>query len=774
MKDIEKLACWEFFSCFKVLCPNHGKQQLECWLVAQTNPSTQGKEHFFQKLPRCLDCTYFQEKGKRYTAGWNNFLAVQLHKYNKQVLEQLYQKEESFVDILNRIPDGLFTTDQEWRITYFNPAAEKITGFSAQDALGMYCNDVFKSHICETKCALKKAIEQGRDINNWETTITNLDQESTPVICSTSAFLDSKGQFTGGVEIFKDITELHRLRQQVSRREKKYSRIFEGSNDMLYTTNEQDEILEVNQAGVDMLGYSCKDELLHIGSANKLYYRIKDRKKFLELINRDGYVKDLEVDFARKDGSPVRVLISSRRYINPENKLIEYEGIIKDITYRKQTEEVLKQRNWELSILNSIAVALNLTMDLDHILMVTLKNILKVLRLKNGALFLIDREKQEVNLKVSQGAEFQAPQKRTEIYFKDKLLEKHLLFEDVELNSEPAFPAFKVALKAEDDQSLLWLSCFLITFKGNAVGFFALDLPEERSLNHHELHLLGSLGNYLGGAIVNVKLMETIRAHRQELSRLTKELFRSQEEERRRIARELHDETGQSLTAMKLSLERLEQDILLKGEDVQEEINRLSSDTVLPKDLSEKLHQLNASVDLKKTQLNGDIEEIRKTVARTSSEIRRLSYNLHPTLLQDLGLEPALNLYFKDRVNCSLLDIKFQMVGFERRLDTDIETVFYRLAQEALNNTLKHSGAEHFRLSIVKSYPRIIFLAVDDGLGFDLNKIDCEKRGMGLLGMRERVYHLGGNFQLRSEIGKGTKIRVEIPVAEGSSHDQED
>ena len=771
MNDIERFACWEYFSCSKVFCPNYGKQRTRCWLVPQTNPKTMGKEHFFQKLPRCLDCSYFRENGKRYPTGWNHFLADQLQNYNKQVLEQLYQKEESFVEILNRIPDGLFTTDHEWRITYFNPAAEKITGFSAQDAIGMYCKDVFKSHTCETDCALKKAIEKGIDINNWETVLTNLDNEEIPVICSTSAFQNSKGQVTGGVEIFKDVTELQRLQQKIIRREKKYSRIFEGSNDMLYTTNEQDEILEVNQAGVEMLGYRSKEELINIGSANNLYYRLKDRQKFLELINRDGYVKDFEVDFVRKNGSPIRVLISSRRYVNPESGLVEYEGIIKDITYRKQTEQVLKQRNWELSILNSIAVALNLTMDLEYILMVTLRNVLKVLRLDKGALFLIDRENNEFKLQVSQGTQYEYCSE-PKIFFKDRLLEKHLLFEDVELNPEPTFPSFKVGLSAKEDGALNWLTCFLITFKGEAVGFFALDLPAGRELNHHELHLLGSLGNYLGGAIANVKLMETIRSHRQELSRLTKELFRSQEEERRRIARELHDETGQSLTAMKLGLERLERDILLKGKDLQEEITEFSAERQLSESLTESLKQLKDSVEFKKTQLKKEMEEIRKMVARTSSEIRRLSYNLHPTLLQDLGLEPALNLYFKDIRHRSLLDIDFQMVGFDQRLEPDIETVFYRLTQEALNNTLKHSGAERFRLSIIKSYPRAIFMAVDDGVGFDVNKIEDEKRGLGLLGMRERVYHLGGKFNLRSEPGNGTKIRIEIPVSEGQADDK--
>jgi PAS domain S-box-containing protein len=653
-----------------------------------------------------------------------------VHKYNFKALERIYHKEESFVEILNRIPDGLFTTDEEYRITFFNPAAEKITGFSAYDAVGMYCKDVFKNPICETDCALRRAVADGGDIHNRNYVITNIDGKEIPIICSTSAFRDSEGRITGGIEVFKDITELKRLQEEIVRREKKYRRIFEGSHDMIYTTNLPGVLLDVNQAGVDLLGYRNKEDLLGMGSARSLYLNPKDRDKFLFEINRKGYVKDFEVDFKKGDGTPIHVLISSRRYKNPETGDIEYEGIIKDITRRKHQETVIKQRNLELSILNSIALTLNLTMDLNNILMVTLKHILKVLRLKRGAIFLIDPEEETARLQVRYGLPVQDPSYANDVIFRDKVLMKHLLSGDMRVRPEPSFPGFHVSYKTKRGMKDRWLSCFLITFKGRAVGFFGLDIPPSRQLSPHEIHLLGSLGNYLGGAIENTQLIETVRLHRQELSRLTEKLFETQEEERRRIARELHDEAGQALTAINLGLERLEE-----------------------------------KVSPSEDGLKQDIEEIRNMVHRTSTEIRRLSYSLHPTLLSDLGLEPALNLYFKDVKNHSDLDIDFHMVGFDHRPDVDTETVLYRFSQEALTNTLKHSGAKHFRLSIIKSYPKIIFLAEDDGMGFDGRIRGGDERSLGLLGMRERASLLGGNFQVHGRPGEGTRIRIEIPLA---------
>ncbi len=734
-RKVKKPQCWVLLSCSKVLCPMHGKQATECWLIPKTHCTNLVQDDFFQKLSACLSCSYFKEQGEIHPSGWSYFISDQIQKYNSKALEHLYQKEESFVEILNRIPDGLFTTDHEWRITYFNPAAEKITGFSADDAVGMYCKDVFKNSICESDCALKHAIAEGRDIHNREYEITSIEGKKIPIICSTSAFRDNAGRVAGGLEIFKDISELKRLQEEVAKREKKYRRIFEGSHDMIYTTNQQGQILDINQAGVEMLNFPSKEEMLRTISARNLYRNTLDRDRFLAAINRRGQVKDYEVEFKKHDGAAMHALISSRRYQNPETGDVEFEGIIKDITHRKRTEEALKQRNRELSILNSIAVALNHNMALNLILQETLKNVLKVLELNRGAIFLINRQQEKTEVIAKFGFKVESADDALPVIFKDPLLSKSLLEDEMVLKPEPIFPTFKTHFQTKGQKFSPWLTCFLITFKGKGVGFFGLDIPASRRLSQYEFHLMGSLGNFLGGAIVNAQMRDTIRSHRQELRQLTGKLFQSQEEERRRIARELHDESGQSLTAVKLALERLEHNLPSQEKDLRKEIG-----------------------------------EIIMMVRRTSSEIRHLSYHLHPTLLSDLGLEPALDLYFKEIKNHTGLNVEFSIVGFDHRLDVDMETVFYRFSQEALTNALKHSGSDNFRLSIIKSYPKIIFRAEDDGIGFDTQIIGKDQRSLGLLGMRERTSLLGGTFQLRSQPGEGTRIRIEIPFAESLSH----
>ncbi len=726
----EGQSCWQFFNCFKILCNAHGNSDSACWLVPQTHCRNYIHDDFFEKISTCLACEYFKQKGTAHPQGLNFFIADQLRNFSKKSFEQQFQKEESFVEILNRIPDGLFTFDKDWRINYFNPAAEQITGFYAEDAVGMYCDDVFKiTGAGGAGNALRLAINECVDVHNQEYEIINIEGKKLPVICSTSAFKNSQGEVTGGLEIFKDISQLKKLQGEVVKRERKYRRIFEGGHDMIFISNREGRLLDVNQAGVEMLGFNSKEEMLGLESARQLYADPEDRDKVIALLNRDGSLKDLELDFARADGKSIHALMSSRSYEDPETGEVQYEGIIKDITRRKETEQLIQKRNRELSILNSIAVAINHSMGLDNILKITLRRVLSIMMLTLGGIFLINRTERATVLGAGEGLPEVKKGEEVKLIFKDRLLQEYLIESDPELMPEASFPYFQAGYSYDHDQATLWLSCHLIISKGRPVGFFAFVLPADKIMDYQELHLLGSLGNFLGNAIENAQMMETIRRNRYDLQRLTEKLFQSQEDERRRLARELHDEAGQSLTAVKLGLDNLEQKIPESDKAVREILSTT-----------------------------------RKMLVRTSSEIRRLAYHLHPTLLTDLGLEPALKLYFKDIETHTGLNIEFQMVGFNGRLEKDLETSLYRFSQEAMTNTLKHSGAERFKVKIIKSFPKLIFIAEDDGVGFDEKSATLDKKSLGLLGMRERVQLLGGTLLVKGCLGHGARIRIEIPM----------
>ncbi|HEX7621587.1 MAG TPA: sensor histidine kinase [Anaerolineales bacterium] len=213
-------------------------------------------------------------------------------------------------------------------------------------------------------------------------------------------------------------------------------------------------------------------------------------------------------------------------------------------------------------------------------------------------------------------------------------------------------------------------------------------------------------------------------ALRRELLRHT---VRAQEEERSRIARELHDETSQVLTAFSLELATL-RTVICDRAEVNNLVDRLQS---LSKQMSQGLY--------------------------------RLVHDLRPAQLDDLGLISALE-YLKDDSVSSGLDVAIDIQGKARRLDSVIETVLFRVAQEALHNIVRHAQVGRARILLVYQSQEITLKVEDSGAGFNPVQPFAPPRGWGLAGMRERIESVGGQLNIESEPGKGTIVEVAVPV----------
>lgn len=203
---------------------------------------------------------------------------------------------------------------------------------------------------------------------------------------------------------------------------------------------------------------------------------------------------------------------------------------------------------------------------------------------------------------------------------------------------------------------------------------------------------------------------------------LLRQMMSAQEGERKKIARELHDETSQELTALVMGLE--------------------AARKTCPAEMTPRIDQLKA------------------LAVRSLEGIHRLMLDLRPSVLDDLGLQSAIRWYAENRLEPLGMDVAVEVRGTERRLPPDVETAVFRVTQEAVNNACQH--AEAARASIVVEFrPRAITVQIeDDGVGFDV----ASKRGMGMMGMRERIALLGGRFEVDSAPGKGTRIAWEVPL----------
>lgn len=723
--------CWRQLGCKKGMCPAYDQRDNPCWRLPNT--LLRGHHEFddAHRLEQCLICPVFRRNAEDDPRGWNHFVADELKYLTQGVLKDAFQKKKDALRILDNLPDGLCTMDKEGRVNYMNAAAERITGIPASHAMGMHCKEIFNTTTCQHAPAGKNVSPIEGSVYNKEFVVTTLDGRILFLISSISVLRDYSGNVIGGVQVFRDISDRKHLEDDLRISENKYRRIFEGSKDLIFVASGAGAIRDINQAGVELLGYQTKADIIALGSIESIHDNPMHWQVFKKQAARHGFVKDFEASFKRKDGTRMHCLLSGNEIRNEEGEIQGYEGIAKDVTARMDAIRDLQKRHRELSLLNSVAVAMNASQELEDVLIIALKNVLSVLNLAAGGIFLIDHEMGRFLLKVQKGLCPVGHHDAYNLRLRDRSLMEALLKKDLLLNPEPNYPPFQATFQWEEAERPVPLQCFLITAKEKASGFLALSMPSNRTLTEQDFHLLGSLGNFLGGAIENSCLLHTIRKHREELRILTARLFQSQEIERRRIARELHDEAGQALTGIHFALENIHKELPAGMESIQE-----------------------------------GIAEVKQQVHSTYQEMRRMSYLLHPALLTDLGLEPALENYLAGIGRHTSLRIDLKMVGFDTRLEPEIETVLYRLTQEALTNTLKHAEASHFRVSIVKGYPNIILTAEDDGVGFDCRDKEMRKSSLGLLSMRERAAMLGGRFSLRSAKGAGTRLRIEIPLQE--------
>ena len=266
-----------------------------------------------------------------------------------------------------------------------------------------------------------------------------------------------------------------------------------------------------------------------------------------------------------------------------------------------------------------------------------------------------------------------------------------------------------------------------ISVKQKMLGTLIMLYTEATELTPQQQQLISGICNQLGTALQNSQLWEELRYKEQLRAQLLNKVVSAQEEERRRISRELHDETGQALTSLLIQFK------ITENCDDLEDI---------------KTH----------------LEDMRLRTAQTLQEIRRLAADLRPAALDDLGLISALEGYIYEfsRKTNTVVDFQPQQVG-QDRLPHEVEILLYRVIQELLTNTARHANATRIEVALTYENGRIGVVVSDNGQGFDPAKVlNAENRSLGILGMRERVELLGGQFKLTSVPGKGTKIHVEL------------
>jgi PAS domain S-box-containing protein len=413
-----------------------------------------------------------------------------------------------------------------------------------------------------------------------------------------------------------------------------------------------------------------------------------------------------------------------------QGNIIAVTELMRDVTDAKKLELEVAEAHRYLSAMNAVAGVVNQSLELDTVLSSALDKTLQIMRQDTGGILLIDQTSQMLCYRVHQGLPKESVRAvccRLGEGISGKVAQTGEPIVIADISTDPR--AAQIDVIAKD--GLRSLASVPLRSKERILGVINIASRDACGFSDRDIQLLESVATQIAIAIENAKLHQQVQRQDESRGELLREIFSIQEEERRRIARELHDETSQTLAILAASLEAVA-DLLPAGSDeVKTKLGKLQS----------------LSINI----LDG---------------IHKLIYELRPTLLDDLGLVAAIRWLAENNLKAAGVALQFRIIGQERRLSSQLETTLFRVVQETIYNIAKHARAKKASVQLRFKRDSVIVKVKDDGRGFDVNEAISSKerpRGLGLLGMKERVELFNGSFSIRScPDGGGTEIDIQI------------
>jgi signal transduction histidine kinase len=443
-------------------------------------------------------------------------------------------------------------------------------------------------------------------------------------------------------------------------------------------------------------------------------------------LGTETYLKIIAYPFNDRQGD-IRAIIELRR----------------DVTAESELELQMLRRQGRLTALNQISEAVSGLNDLDAVLDIALDNVLKIMNGTIGGILLMDREPGVLYYRTQRGFSSESIED-VRIPIGDGVAGsvartgEPILLEDISKDSRTVY------LDIVDAEGLKGFISIPLKSKDEVLGVMNIASREKGQFGQEDLSLLTSIGHYLGTAIEQASLYQRLSRINERYRALLKHALTAQEDERKRVARELHDETSQALTSLTLSLQASIQMAQMKGIDEPDFIARLK-----------KAHSY---------------------AVHAGTEIVKLMKELRPTLLDELGLPAAIHRYAKDTLEAAGINVEMEFVGTDERLPMEIEVTFFRVAQGLMGNIMEHSGAHNVNIRLESTSNECVLTVRDDGKGFNVNKltgVEPSGRGAGLFTMRERLRLLGGTGYVESTPGHGTKVTARAPLTRNTVNEQD-
>ena len=654
----------------------------------------------------------------------------------KQAEEALQQSEERFALFMQHLPGLAWIKDLQGRYVYANAAAEKAFGASQEKLYGRTDNEIFPSDVAtQFKRNDEQAITDGKGVQVIET-LRHDDGVLHYSLVSKFPIPGPDGNLAliGGTAF--DITERLRAEEALRESEERFHAILRQATAGIVRKDFDGRLIFVNQAFCNMLGY-IETELLGKTMWDLMHPDdVEENKRSYNRLMLEGIPFKLERRLLRADGSVIWVDASVSPIIDAHGKPQSAVTVEVDITGRKQAEEALQQLNSQLE---------------ERVMSRTAK-----LRATNQTLReeIAERKRVEDALRKSEAIAHENEAKLRSLFdllpvgisfldLEGKVVQMNSALLDIMKLSKEQFlsEAYKVRRYIRADGTPMPLSEFAS----------ARAIAENRTVYHVETGIVLESGEVVWTSVsaapvdvaevsvvvVTVDITENKRAEQAlheshaRLRILSQRLVEVQEEERRALARELHDRVGQTLAALNINL------IIINSQVSGEAAEQIG------------------------TRLNDSM----KLVAETIALVRDVMTDLRPAVLDDYGLEAALESHLSKFI--SRYDIKVKFEKPEQplpRLGPSVEMTLLRIAQEALMNIARHAQATLVTLSVRQEEDGICMTIQDNGTGIQSWQEANRPGSHGLTIMRERAEAFGGSLHVRSVAGQGTKIEALIPL----------
>jgi PAS domain S-box-containing protein len=601
--------------------------------------------------------------------------------------EALHAAHERLGTIIQKAPLAIIAIDSTAIVQMWNPAAERLFGWTEAELVGRPIVPLIPQ---EDRQQFEKLIAgeiQGEVRDGLELRRLRKDGSLVDVSVWTAPLRNTRNEIVGTIGMFADITERKRAEEEQRESQLRYETLVQSIDGIVWEADPQTFTFTfVSRQAERILGYPLEQWFEgptfwpdHMHSADRDW-----AVKFCVDATARGEDHQFEYRMIAADGRVVWLNDIVTLHIAPDQSVI-LRGLMVDITERKQADQALRESETRFR---------QIAENIEEVFWIT--------DLKGSSTIYISPAYERIWGRSCESLYAEPKSWRDDIHPEDRPRM------EATFASDPGSTGDYTYRIVRPDGSIRWIrdrgfpvrdeSGEVVRFAGIAEDITASKLAEEELQQVNE-----------------------------QLRVLSRRLFQVQEEERRHLARELHDEIGQALTAAKINLNSVE-------------------------------------------SIEGSAQSLRlqETIAildRLLGQVRQISLDLRPSMLDDLGLVPALRSLLDQQGRRASVTVRFSAENMPENLDPEIQTTCFRIAQEAITNAVRHAGAAQIGVDLQGENGRLRLLVHDNGIGFDAGTAQAQTVGLGLIGIKERAALAGGQAKIISSPNQGTTIEVFLPLA---------